>query len=241
MVRQVGDYGDVAVMLRQEQAQQGPSTARFGRDVLSLDSIVRAMAEMNSLTGGDSQQMKTDRMVKLYRDCQSLEELRFLVRSFANTGLRIGLSTKSVENCILEYFTTSTDENSVRRLEDFERNIFGYRIQKLHLMQGNPEAVYNVPIKPMVGRAAKDPQDVLKVLGKDVNRSGLVADFKYDGERTQLHYSNQRSGALLKMFSRACDSQNRKFWHFEGLLKERLPPTTTSDFIIDGEIVYVDR
>ena len=50
----MGDYGDVAVMLRQEQAQRGPSSARFGREVLSLDSIVKAMAEMNSLTGGDS-------------------------------------------------------------------------------------------------------------------------------------------------------------------------------------------
>ena len=69
LVREVGDYGDVAVLLREEQAKRGPSTARFGRGVLSLDSIVRAMAEMNSLTGGDSQQLKIDRMVKLYRDC----------------------------------------------------------------------------------------------------------------------------------------------------------------------------
>ena len=180
-------------------------------------------------------------MVKLYRDCQSVDELRFLVRSFANTGLRIGLSTKSVENCILDFFTSGTEEHAARRLEDFERNIFGYRIQKLHLMDGSSQAVYNVPIKSMVGRAAKDAQDVLKVLGKDINRSNLVADFKYDGERTQLHYSHQRSGTLLKMFSRACDLQNSKFWHIEGLLKERLPPSTTSDFIIDGEIVYVDR
>ena len=49
------------------------------------------------------------------------------------------------------------------------------------------QASYNVPIKCMVGRAAKDSQDVLKVLGKSVDRTKLVADFKYDGERTQLH------------------------------------------------------
>ena len=128
-------------------------------------------------------------MVRLFKDCQSLDELRFLVRSFANTGLRIGLSTKSVEKCILDFFTSSNKkETAERRLEDFERNIFGYRIQKLHLMPDSPKAVYNVPIKSMVGRAAKDAEDVLKVLGKEVDRSSLVADFKYDGERTQLHY-----------------------------------------------------
>ena len=89
-------------------------------------------------------------MAKLYRDCQSVDELRFLVRSFANTGLRIGLSTKSVENCILDFFTSGTEEHAVRRLEDFERNIFGYRIQKLHLMDGSPLAVYNVPVFVLV-------------------------------------------------------------------------------------------
>ena len=68
-------------------------------------------------------------MVRLYRDCQSLDELRFLVRSFANTGLRIGLSTKSVEKCILDFFTSDSEKNAAEwRLEDFERNIFGYRI-----------------------------------------------------------------------------------------------------------------
>ena len=93
----------------------------------------------------------------------------------------------------------------------------------------------------MVGRAAKDAEDVLKVLGKKVDRSRLVADFKYDGERTQLHVQRQPSGPSLKMFSRAFDSQNSKFWHLEGLLKQRLQRNDKHDFIVDGEIVYVDK
>lgn len=59
---------------------------------------------MNSLSGDESVQKKIDLMVELQKRCQSEDEIRFLVRSFANTGLRIGLSTKSVEKCIIEYF-----------------------------------------------------------------------------------------------------------------------------------------
>jgi len=36
----------------------------------------------------------------------------------------------------------------------------------------------------MLGRAARDAEDVIKVLGKKVNHEKLSADFKYDGERT---------------------------------------------------------
>jgi len=36
----------------------------------------------------------------------------------------------------------------------------------------------------MLGRAAKDADDVIKVLGKKVRLDRLSADFKYDGERT---------------------------------------------------------
>ena len=51
-------------------------------------------------------------MVDLCRKCQSDDELRFLVRSFANTGLRIGLSTKSVEKCVIEYFNQAENKQN---------------------------------------------------------------------------------------------------------------------------------
>jgi len=45
---------------------------------------------------------------QLFLSCKSDDELRYLVRSFSNTGLRIGLSSKSVEKCILDYFEGET-------------------------------------------------------------------------------------------------------------------------------------
>ena len=91
----------------------------------------------------------------------------------------------------------------------------------------------------MLGRAARDAQDVIKVLGKKTNQACLSADFKYDGERTQMHYHQTASGTPLKLFSRNFELQNSKFWHIEELLRRQLAKSKHS-FIVDGEVVYVD-
>ena len=94
----------------------------------------------------------------------------------------------------------------------------------------------------MTGRGAKSPSDLLTTaLGKNVDRSRLIADYKYDGERTQIHYfaSVQRQ-KRMSMFSRNFDRQNSKFWHFESLFTECTRSNKTPDFIIDGELVYLD-
>ena len=69
------------------------------------------------------------------------------------------------------------------RLEGFEQHIFGYRILNLHQKEGL-KAIYGVPIKPMAGRAAKNPKDILDSIGKSIDKTKLVADYKYDGERS---------------------------------------------------------
>lgn len=99
----------------------------------------------------------------------------------------------------------------------------------------------------MLGRAAKDPSEIIKNFSKEKGSSienlSLQADFKYDGERTQMHYQKvQNLGqarTTIKLFSRNFELQNSKFWHIEDLLQQQLAKSNHS-FIVDGEIVYVD-
>jgi hypothetical protein len=60
------------------------------------------MDKINQMQGDDSVESKINYMVTLFQTASSDDELRYLVRSFANTGLRIGLSTKTVENVVCE-------------------------------------------------------------------------------------------------------------------------------------------
>ncbi len=64
----------------------------------------------------------------------------------------------------------------------FEQEIFGYRLTKLTEL--DCEAIYGIPIKPMLGKSGKSAEDVLESLHKNVDKRRLIAEFKYDGERT---------------------------------------------------------
>ena len=93
---------------------------------------------------------------------------------------------------------------------------------------------YHVPIKPMLGRAASDPVDLLANLNKEVDKTRLSAEFKYDGERSHIHFD----GTRVSLFSRSCDTQNLKFWQLHEQLTKDLEGKPK--FIADGEVVYVD-
>lgn len=170
LLKNIGDFGDVAVVMRSQQ------NARRGSG-LELAALVDSMNLINSMQGEESVERKVQFIASLFKAASSDDELRFLVRSFANTGLRIGLSTKTVENTVHERFGSDEEILSL-----FEKNIFGYRLRNLTELPS--KAIYHVPIKPMTGKPAKDVADLIQSLSKKVNRNRLVADYKYDGERT---------------------------------------------------------
>ena len=59
LVQKIGDYGDVAVQLRKQKAFKIQSHST----ILTLDSIVVAAQEINSLSGEDSVKKKINLMV----------------------------------------------------------------------------------------------------------------------------------------------------------------------------------
>ena len=89
-----------------------------------MDTIVEAMTQINNMQGEDSVERKVDFIASMFKMASTDDELRYLVRSFANTGLRIGLSTKTVESTVHERY--GSDEHA---LSLFEREIFGYRLE----------------------------------------------------------------------------------------------------------------
>ncbi len=89
----------------------------------------------------------------------------------------------------------------------------------------------------MIGKPAKDPTDLLSQLSKKIDRKQLIAEFKYDGERTQLHWDKK----TLKMYSRSCDTQEAKFWTLFDKVKDFCISKNLEQFIADGEVVYTDE
>ena len=65
----------------------------------------------------------------------------------------------------------------------------------------------------MLGRAARNVDEAFEMLAKS-GPVDIIAEIKYDGERTQVHYSKGK----VNLFSRNFESQNDKFW----MLREKL-------------------
>ena len=96
-------------------------------------------------------------------------DVKFLMRSLnPAAGLRIGLSSKSVEKCFLEHLDENyNDQDKHVLLGDYEANVFGYAIgaskkSSKSIKGGKSNGfTYNVPLKAMVGRAMKTPQEAI--------------------------------------------------------------------------------
>lgn len=178
---------------------------------MSLQELIESITILSTEMGQNSQSRKMDAIFDLYECCRSSLEMKFIIRCLHPSGLRIGLSSKSMEKSLLEYLSSLENDHDAI-VQDFEQNIFGYRIST---PTSNDSALLNVPLKPMVGRPVKNAAEALKTLTKkSETHADLIAEIKYDGERTQIHYQNGK----INLFSRNFDSQNKRFW----LLKQRL-------------------
>ena len=103
-------------------------------------------------------------------------DIKYLVRVLnPASGLRIGLSSKSFETCLKEHAKDMPEQERKKLLKECETNIFGYSF--------GYNLKYNVPIKSMVGRAAKSVDEVYDNFVED-DKIDVIAEIKYDGERT---------------------------------------------------------
>lgn len=82
-------------------------------------------------------------------------EIKYLMRALNPThgGLRIGLSSKSVEKCFLDFMNEHfVNDNKTKNeiIYEFERDIFGYQLNS----EGK-RPNFNLPFKAMIGRPFK--------------------------------------------------------------------------------------
>ena len=123
---------------------------------LTLRDVIDSFEILSSqeMQGNDSRERKMEVIQLLYKRCGSPLSLKYLVRSLnPTTGLRIGLSGKSLEKCFLKF---AEDYNQASTIEEFERDIFGYRIG------GESKVIMNIPFKPMIGRPSKTADEVIE-------------------------------------------------------------------------------
>ncbi|KAG5648626.1 hypothetical protein DXG03_003237 [Asterophora parasitica] len=94
-----------------------------------------------------------------------------------------------------------------------------------------------IPLHPTLGSPTRSLSEVY-----DISQDRpFVAEFKYDGQRAQIHGFKDNGNVLVKIFSRHLEDMTTKYPDVTALVKlffEHYPDT--SSFIMDTEIVAID-
>ena len=279
--QKIGDLGLVAAKSRSKQGQM------FKPKPLSVRGVHQGLLEIAKMEGHGSQDQKVkainklmasadvssaSRSVDIEKDKGGPSEAKFLVR-FLEGKLRLGLAEKTVIVGIAQAVVTherqqagekmpSTDDltSGAFVLKEVYSELPSYEVIIPAMLEHGIWQLHDscrlqpgVPLKPMLAKPTKSLGEVLdRFEGKD-----FTCEYKYDGERAQIHYVAPESMSdfptakenlnkdpkafkgLASIFSRNSEDLSKKYPDILEKLNTWIKPTTTS-FVLDCETVAWD-
>jgi len=104
----------------------------------------------------------------------------------------------------------------------------------LHIIHTKCSFSPGLPVEPMLAKPTKSVQEVLKRL----NGKMFTCEYKYDGERAQVHMSPD---GVTKVFSRSLLNTTGKFPEVPLYVKEACASSNVKSFVLDTEVVAYNR
>ncbi|XP_022158502.1 DNA ligase 6-like isoform X2 [Momordica charantia] len=244
MYNELGDLGDVALACRQTQRLLAPPSPLLIKDVFST------LRKISVQTGSGSTARKKSLIMNLMRSCRE-KEMKFLVRN-----LRIGAMLKTVLHALaqavfissslnmykegmvanlkekLQYFSAAVlDAYNV--LPNFDLIVPSLMGKGIEFSSSSLSMVPGIPIKPMLAKITNGIPQALKIF----ENKAFTCEYKYDGQRAQIH---KLADGSVRVFSRNSDDTTSKFPDLINIINELCKPAA-STFILDAEVVAVDR
>uniref|UniRef100_A0A0D9V485 DNA ligase (ATP) n=1 Tax=Leersia perrieri TaxID=77586 RepID=A0A0D9V485_9ORYZ len=226
MYKTYGDLGDVAQECRQNQMLLAPPRSLSIRDVFST------LRKLSAISGSGSTGRRKILVLHLIRSCREME-MKFLVRTLVR-NLRIGVMMKTILPA-LAHAVVIDGKHSKSPVLSLE----GIKLQLQELSTEVAEAYNVIPnldlLIPSLLRegAAFSASSLEMVPGTPI--PPMLA--RYDGQRAQIHRSNDGS---VQIFSRQMKESTSRFPDLVNMIKE-LCSIKVSSFIIDAEVVGIDR
>ncbi|KAJ2486491.1 ATP-dependent DNA ligase Cdc17 [Coemansia sp. RSA 2050] len=243
--QELGDLGQVV--------QRGKSGQRtmFKPKPLSISKVFTTFREIAMTSGSSSAQKKQSLIVGLLASCSELES-----RSLEGK-LRIGLAESTVQTALSH--AALIYEKGDKGRDDISPSDFQAATESLkQILSEFPiysnviESIYKhgimsaadhcmltptLPVKPMLAKIEKAADDVLRRFeGKP-----FTCEFKYDGERSQIHFVREDDGTTkCVIFSRNAENNTNKYPDIASSVKE-FALEGVSSFILDCEAVAWDK
>jgi DNA ligase-1 len=241
-----GDIGLVAESSRVNQK------VLFAPPKLTVSNVFDRFKEIAELAGNATQAKKVEKIQSMLVACRDCEA-RYLVRSLSGK-LRIGLAEQSLLNALAQAVLLINNPKLKRNTDKFKNELTKAALilkttysecpnydkiipvllkEGIEALPNHCQLTPGIPLKPMLAHPSKGIDEVLKRFDK----SKFTCEYKYDGERAQIHYSE--NGKVF-VFSRNQENNTSKY---PDIIK-RIPTIISSSvksFIIDCEAVAWDR
>ncbi|KAK9455293.1 ATP-dependent DNA ligase [Dipodascopsis uninucleata] len=240
------DIGDLGTVARNAKMNQ---PTMFKPKPLTVQRVFSSLKEIALITGSQSQNRKIIIINKLLSACVG-DEAKYLVRSLEGK-LRISLAEKTVLTSLAQAAVSyeasksgkSVDPTAVVAAENLIRQIYSEMpsydaivpvIANKGIMRLREECSLTpgIPLKPML---AKPTKSLTEVLDRFQDQK-FTCEYKYDGERAQIHYSNHET----HVYSRNSEDMSAKYPDIVSAV-QRFVKTDTTSFVMDCEAVAWDR
>ncbi|KAF9913655.1 hypothetical protein BX616_009765 [Lobosporangium transversale] len=243
---EIGDLGAIAMNSRSNQPTM------FKPKALTISHVFKTLKDIASLSGNSSQKQKVDKIKLLLVSCRN-KEAKYLMRSLEGK-LRIGLAERTVVVALAQAIVLSrpdikklSKEKLQVELEDAAsvvKSVYSElpcydlivpALLKDHIkgLQEACKLTPGIPLKPMLAHPTKALTDILDRF----ESIPFTCEYKYDGERAQIHKLKDGS---MKIYSRNSENMSNKYPDVMERLHKFAKPDTES-FVLDCEAVAWDR
>ncbi|KAF9327872.1 hypothetical protein BG006_008874 [Podila minutissima] len=243
---EIGDLGVVAMNSRSNQPTM------FKPKALTIPHVFKTLKDIASLSGNSSQKQKVDKIKVLLVSCRN-KEAKYLMRSLEGK-LRIGLAERTVVVALAQAIVLSrpdikklSKEKLQTELEEAAsvvKSVYSelpcYDMIVPALLSGDIEGLQKackltpgIPLKPMLAHPTKALTDILDRF----ENIAFTCEYKYDGERAQIHKLEEGSTMI---YSRNSENMSAKYPDVMERLYKFAKPDTNS-FVLDCEAVAWDR
>jgi len=243
-MQSMGDLGEVA------ENSKGSQKLMFKPPPLKMEKVYGQLQKVAKVSGNSSQNTKVDLIKGLLVACVG-PEARFLIRSCAGK-LRIGVSESTVLSALARAIVFhELGETKKGKFTKERYDIVEAKVKEAYCELPNYKIIINallthgsenlaehvslqpgVPLKPMLAHPTKAITEILTRFGAGAE---FTAEYKYDGERAQIHLLEDGS---FRVYSRNQEDNTSKYPDVMSRMPNCINNVTSA--VIDSESVAWD-
>lgn len=225
-LRHSGDIGETSQKYISEKIQ-----STFFKRILVVEKVFEVFTKMAKTSGSGAINIKLSLLSGLLSDA-SPNEAKYLMRTVTR-NLRLGIADMTVLDALaISYGGGKENRSRIERAYNISSDLG--KIAKI-VAQYGIEGIEKIhvdifkPIRPMLAERLSSPEEIL-----DKFDGMCSAEYKYDGERVQVH----KNGRKIILFSRRQEKISDQYPDISNLIKNSID---ANEAILEGEIVAIDK